>query len=488
MKYRDLREFLAMLETAGELKRVRHEISPHLEITEICERTLRAAGPALLFENPKSSHVPVLANLFGTPKRVALGMGEDSVEALREIGRLLAFLKEPDPPSSMKEAWKSLPVFKKVLDMAPRTIRGAPCQQVVIEAEQLDLARFPIQTCWPGDVGPLITWGLVVTKGPLKSRQNLGIYRQQVIARNQVIMRWLSHRGGALDYRDWRQAHPGEPFPIAVALGADPATTLAAVTPVPDTLSEFAFAGLLRGARTEQVKCQTNELLVPASAEIVLEGHIRAGETAPEGPFGDHTGYYNEVERFPVFTIERITHRRDPIYHSTYTGRPPDEPAVLGVALNEVFIPLLQKQFPEIVDFYLPPEGCSYRMAVVSMRKAYAGHAKRVMMGVWSYLRQFMYTKFVIVTDDDIDVRSWKDVIWALTTRVDPARDSVIIEHTPMDYLDFASPVTGLGSKIGFDATHKWPGETTRAWGRTITMDKAVKRRVDEIWRELHII
>jgi 4-hydroxy-3-polyprenylbenzoate decarboxylase len=488
MKYRDLREFLAMLETAGELKRVRHEISPHLEITEICERTLRAAGPALLFENPKSSHVPVLANLFGTPKRVALGMGEDSVEALREIGRLLAFLKEPDPPSSMKEAWKSLPVFKKVLDMAPRTIRGAPCQQVVIEAEQLDLARFPIQTCWPGDVGPLITWGLVVTKGPLKSRQNLGIYRQQVIARNQVIMRWLSHRGGALDYRDWRQAHPGEPFPIAVALGADPATTLAAVTPVPDTLSEFAFAGLLRGARTEQVKCQTNELLVPASAEIVLEGHIRAGETAPEGPFGDHTGYYNEVERFPVFTIERITHRRDPIYHSTYTGRPPDEPAVLGVALNEVFIPLLQKQFPEIVDFYLPPEGCSYRMAVVSMRKAYAGHAKRVMMGVWSYLRQFMYTKFVIVTDDDIDVRSWKDVIWALTTRVDPARDSVIIEHTPMDYLDFASPVTGLGSKIGFDATHKWSGETTRVWGRTITMDKAVKRRVDEIWRELHII
>jgi 4-hydroxy-3-polyprenylbenzoate decarboxylase len=488
MKYKDLRDFLAMLERAGELKRVVHELDPHLEITEICDRTLRAGGPALLFENPRGSKIPVLANLFGTPRRVALGMGEDSVAALHEVGKLLAFLKEPDPPRSIREAWKSLPIFKKVLDMAPKTVREAPCQQLALAADSLDLARFPIQTCWPEDAGPLITWGLTITRGPLKERQNVGIYRQQVIARNKVIMRWLSHRGGALDYRDWCEAHPGQPFPVAVALGADPATILAAVTPVPDTLSEFAFAGLLRGARTEQVKCQTHDLLVPASAEIVLEGYIQPGETAPEGPFGDHTGYYNDVERFPVFTIERITHRENPIYHSTYTGRPPDEPAVLGLALNEVFIPLLQKQFPEIVDFYLPPEGCSYRLAVVSMRKAYPGHAKRVMMGVWSFLRQFMYTKFVIVTDEDVDVRDWKDVIWALTTRVDPARDSVIVENTPIDYLDFASPVAGLGSKLGLDATNKWPGETTRTWGRAIAMDARVKRRVDEIWQELHII
>lgn len=488
MKYKDLRDFIKMLEDEGELKRVRHEIDPHLEMTEICDRTLRAGGPALMFENPKGFGIPVLANLFGTPRRVAFGMGEESVEALREVGKLLALLKEPDPPKSLRDAWKSLPIFKKVLDMAPRTIRHAPCQAHAVEAGLVDLANLPIQTCWPGDAGPLITWGLVVTRGPFKTRQNLGIYRQQVIARNKVIMRWLSHRGGALDFRDWREAHPGEPFPVTVALGADPATTLAAVTPVPDTLSEFAFAGLLRGARTEQVKCQTSELLVPASAEIVLEGYIRPDEIAPEGPFGDHTGYYNEVETFPVFTVERITHRDNPIYHSTYTGRPPDEPAVLGVALNEVFIPLIAKQFPEIVDFYLPPEGCSYRMAVVSMKKQYPGHAKRVMMGVWSFLRQFMYTKFVVVTDDDIDVRDWKDVIWAITTRVDPARDAIIIENTPIDYLDFASPVAGLGSKIGFDATHKWPGETARQWGRPIIMSQSVKRRVDEIWGDLQII
>jgi 4-hydroxy-3-polyprenylbenzoate decarboxylase len=487
MKYRDLRDFIRLLEEQGELKRIDAEVDPHLEMTEICDRTLRAGGPALLFERPKGHEVPVLGNLFGTPRRVALGMGEESVEALREVGRLLAFLKEPDPPKGMKEAWKSLPIFKKVLDMAPKTVRSAPCQETVLEGDDIDLGRYPVQTCWPGDAGPLITWGLVITRGPHKERQNMGIYRQQVIGRNKVIMRWLSHRGGALDYRDWQAEHPGEPFPVAVALGADPATILGAVTPVPDSLSEHAFAGLLRGSRTELVKAIGSDLLVPASAEIVLEGHLTPGEMADEGPFGDHTGYYNEVDRFPVFTIERITQRREPIYHSTYTGRPPDEPAVLGVALNEVFVPLLQKQFPEIVDFYLPPEGCSYRLAVVSMRKQYAGHAKRVMMGVWSFLRQFMYTKFVIVVDEDVNTRSWEDVIWAITTRMDPVRDTVMVENTPIDYLDFASPVSGLGSKMGLDATNKWPGETTREWGRPIVMDPEVKQRVDEIWQSLGI-
>ena len=487
MKYRDLRDFVRLLEEQGELKRVEVEVDPCLEMTEICDRTLRAGGPALLFERPKGYDVPVLGNLFGTPRRVALGMGEESVEALREVGRLLAFLKEPDPPRGMKEAWKSLPIFKKVLDMAPKTVRSAACQELVLEGDEVDLGRYPVQTCWPGDAGPLITWGLVITRGPHKERQNMGIYRQQVIGRNKVIMRWLSHRGGALDFRDWQAEPPGEPFPVAVALGADPATILGAVTPVPDSLSEHAFAGLLRGSRTELVKAIGSDLLVPASAEIVLEGHLMPGETAEEGPFGDHTGYYNEVDRFPVFTIERITQRREPIYHSTYTGRPPDEPAVLGVALNEVFVPLLQKQFPEIVDFYLPPEGCSYRLAVVSMRKQYAGHAKRVMMGVWSFLRQFMYTKFVIVVDEDVNTRSWEDVVWAITTRMDPARDTVMIENTPIDYLDFASPVSGLGSKMGLDATNKWPGETTREWGRPIVMDDEVKRRVDEMWQSLGI-
>jgi 4-hydroxy-3-polyprenylbenzoate decarboxylase len=486
VKYADLRDFMAQLEARGELRRIDVEVDPVLEMTEICDRSLRAGGPALLFERPKGHDIPVLGNLFGTPRRVALGMGEDSVEALREVGKLLAFLKEPDPPRGLKEAWKTLPVFKKVLDMAPKTVRSAPCQAEILEGEAVDLARLPVQTCWPGDAGPLITWGLVVTQGPHKERQNMGIYRQQVIGPNRVIMRWLSHRGGALDYRDWQQTHPAEPFPVAVALGADPATILGAVTPVPDSLSEHAFAGLLRGARTELVKCLGSELLVPASAEFVLEGHLH-GETAPEGPFGDHTGYYNEVDQFPVFTIERITHRPKPIYHSTYTGRPPDEPAILGVALNEVFIPILQKQFPEIEDFYLPPEGCSYRLAVVTMKKQYPGHAKRVMLGVWSFLRQFMYTKFVVVTDDDIDARNWQDVIWAMTTRMDPGRDTVIIDNTPIDYLDFASPVSGLGSKIGFDATHKWPGETQREWGRPIVMDPAVKARIDAIWDQLGI-
>ncbi len=482
MKYQDLRDFLAQLEQQGELRRIQAEVDPVLEMTEISDRVLRAGGPALLFENPRGYDVPVLTNLFGTTKRVAMGMGEDSVTALREVGKLLATLKEPDPPKGMKDAWEKLPLYRKVLDMAPRERKSAPCQEMVSAGDDVDLSRIPVQTCWPGDAGPLITWGLVVTRGPEKPRQNLGIYRMQVIGRNRVIMRWLAHRGGALDFREWQQAHPGEAFPVSVALGADPATILAAVTPVPDTLSEYAFAGLLRGSRTEVSKSLGNDLQVPASAEYVLEGVIHPDDTAPEGPFGDHTGYYNEVDDFPVFTIERITHRSDPIYHSTYTGRPPDEPAILGVALNEVFVPILQKQFPEITDFYLPPEGCSYRMAVVSMKKQYPGHAKRVMFGVWSFLRQFMYTKFVIVTDDDINARDWNDVIWAMTTRMDPVRDVTLVENTPIDYLDFASPVSGLGSKIGFDATNKWPGETSREWGSPIVMDKAVRTKIDQLW------
>jgi len=485
MQYKDLRDFMAQLEAMGELKRVHTPVSPRLEMTEICDRVLKAGGPAILFEHPAGYGTPVLGNLFGTPRRVALGMGEESVSALRDVGQLLAFLKEPEPPKGLRDAWEKWPKFKKVLDMAPKVVSRAPCQEVVWEGDEVDLGKLPIQTCWPGDVAPLITWGLTVTRGPLKARQNLGIYRQQVIARNKVIMRWLAHRGGALDFRDWCAAHPGENFPVSVALGADPATILGAVTPVPDTLSEYQFAGLLRGSKTELIKCVSNDLQVPAGAEIVLEGYIAPGETAPEGPYGDHTGYYNEVSEFPVLTITHITMRRDPIYHSTYTGKPPDEPAVLGVALNEVFVPLLQKQFPEITDFYLPPEGCSYRLAVVSMKKQYPGHSRRVMMGVWSFLRQFMYTKIIIVTDDDVNIRDWKEVIWAMTTRVDAARDTVIVENTPIDYLDFASPVSGLGSKMGIDATHKWKGETTREWGRPIVMYEAVKTRVDAIWPEL---
>ena len=487
MRYSDLRSFLAALEPQGELKRITKPIDPYLEMTEVCDRTLRAAGPALLFEYPANHDIPVLANLFGTPRRVALAMGADSADALREIGRLLAFLKAPDPPKGMRDAWKSLPIFKRVLDMAPRTVKSAPWHAATLDGADVDLGRFPIQTCWPDDAGPLITWALVITRGPSRDRLNLGIYRQQVIGPNRVIMRWLAHRGGALDFQQWQRERPGEPFPVSVALGADPATMLAAVTPVPDSLSEFAFAGLLRGSRTELVEGELNGLPAPASAEIVLEGHIAPEDDALEGPFGDHTGYYNEAERFPVFTIARIHHRETPIYHSTYTGRPPDEPAVLGVALNEVFVPILQKQFPEITDFYLPAEGCSYRVAIVGIRKQYAGHAKRVMLGVWSFLRQFMYTKFVIVTDDDIAVRDWKDVIWALSTRVDPARDTTFIEHSPIDYLDFASPTPGLGSKMGIDATSKWPGETDRTWGRPITMSPEVRSRIDAIWDSLGI-
>ncbi len=485
MAYRDLRDFLNQLEAQGELRRIALEVDPRLEITELCDRVLKREGPALLFERPKGHTVPVLANLFGTTRRVALGMGREAVAQSRELGELLAYLKEPDPPKGLREAWEKLPLLKSIVSMSPKTITHAPCQEVVLAGDAVDLARFPIQTCWPGDVGPLITWGLVVTRGPQRKRQNLGIYRMQVIGRNRVIMRWLAQRGGALDFRDHTLAYPGTPFPVAVALGADPATILGAVTPVPDALSEYQFAGLLRGARTELTNCVGCDLQVPAHAEIVLEGAIRPDDTALEGPFGDHTGYYNEPARFPVFSIERISMRASPIYHSTYTGKPPDEPAVLGIALNEVFVPLLRKQFPEIVDFYLPPEGCSYRMSVVSMRKQYPGHAKRVMFGVWSYLRQFMYTKFIIVTDDDVNVRDWKEVIWALTTRVDPRRDTFIADHTPIDYLDFASPIAGLGSKMGIDATNKWPGETDRNWGTPIAMDDAVKRRVDEIWQTL---
>jgi len=488
LKYKDLRDFITTLEKQGELKRITLEVDTDLEMTEICDRTLRAGGPALLFENPKGYDYPVLANLFGTPKRVAMGMGEEDVASLREVGKLLAMLKEPEPPKGMKDAWEKLPIFKQVLNMGPKNVRSAACQSHIIEGDDVDLGKIPVQRCWPGDAAPLVTWPLVITRGPNKSRQNLGIYRQQVVAKNKLIMRWLAHRGGALDFREWKEQHPGEKFPVAVALGADPATILGAVTPVPDTLSEYAFAGLLRGGKTEVTKCIGNDLQVPASAEFILEGYIDPEEMADEGPFGDHTGYYNEVDSFPVFTVERITHRPDPIYHSTYTGRPPDEPAILGVALNEVFVPILQKQFPEIVDFYLPPEGCSYRMAVVTIKKQYPGHAKRIMLGVWSFLRQFMYTKFVIVCDDDINARDWNDVIWAITTRMDPTRDTTLIDNTPIDYLDFASPVSGLGSKMGMDATNKWPGETDREWGEPITMTPAVKQRVDDIWDELGIL
>ncbi|HRH17192.1 MAG TPA: UbiD family decarboxylase [Aquabacterium sp.] len=521
MKYQDLRDFVAGLERQGELKRVAEPVSVHLEMTALCDRVLRSEGPALWFEQPvgpasvtkkesKSYKIPVLANLFGTPKRVALGMGANDVSELRDIGRVLASLKEPEPPRGLKDAGKLLQMAKALWDMKPSTSRRGPCQEVVIEGSDVDLTELPVQLCWPGDAAPLLTWGLVVTRGPQgvpnpRRRQNLGIYRQQLIGKRQVIMRWLAHRGGALDFREFALANPGQPFPIAVAFGADPATILGAVTPVPDSLSEYQFAGLLRGSRTEVVNTQVGEadqmLQVPASAEFVLEGCIptaapgykgvsehgvplmeRGGYLhALEGPFGDHTGYYNEQDWFPVFEVQRMTHRKDPIYHSTYTGKPPDEPAVLGVALNEVFVPILQKQFPEIVDFYLPPEGCSYRMAIISMKKAYPGHSKRLMFGLWSFLRQFMYTKFIVIVDDDVNIRDWQEVIWAITTRMDPVRDTTLVDNTPIDYLDFASPVSGLGGKMGLDATNKWPGETSREWGRTITMPDEVTRRIEAI-------
>ena len=492
MHYHDLRDFIQQLEQRGELRRVREPVSPHLEMTALCDRVLRAGGPAILFENPTGHRMPVLGNLFGTPERVARAMGVESITGLRPFGELLASLKEPEAPKGFKEMVGMGGLLKTLWNMAPKERSSPPCQEVVWEGADVDLARLPIQHCWPGDVAPLVTWGLVITQGPHKARQNLGIYRQQVLGRNKLIMRWLAHRGGALDFRDHCVANPGKPYPVAVALGADPATILGAVTPVPDALSEYQFAGLLRGARTEVAPALGVPLRVPASAEIVLEGHIQPDAThasgwehALEGPYGDHTGYYNEQAEFPVFTVDRITLRKDAIYHSTYTGKPPDEPAVLGVALNELFIPLLQRQFPEVLDFYLPPEGCSYRMALVRIKKAYPGHARRVMMGVWSHLRQFMYTKFIVVVDEDVDVRDWKEVIWAMTTRMDPQRDTMLIEHTPIDYLDFASPVSGLGSKMGMDATNKWPGETQREWGRTITMDADVTARMDALYESL---
>lgn len=485
MKYDDLRDFINKLESRDLLKRIDYPVSPYLEMTVVSDRVLRDNGPALLFTNPKGHRVPVLTNLFGTVERVALGMGQESTSALREIGQLLSELKEPIPPTGVKDTLSKLPLLKHAMNMAPKHTRHASCQENVLVADAIDFTNWPIQTCWPGDVAPLITWGLVTTKGPHQTRENMGIYRLQVIGKNKLIMRWLSHRGGALDYQAWQKTYPGERFPVAVTLGADPATILAAVTPIPDTLSEYAFAGLLRGQRTQLVRCLSNDLHVPAHAEIILEGYLEPGVEAPEGPFGDHTGYYNEVESFPVLTVERLSHRHDPIYHSTYTGRPPDEPAILGMALNEVFVPLLQKQFPEIVDFYLPPEGCSYRLAIVTIRKQYPGHAKRIMMAVWSFLRQFMYTKFVIVCDDDINARQWSDVIWAMTTRMDPHRDTVFVDNTPIDYLDFASPISGLGSKMGLDATSKWPGETQREWGHPIAMDETILTRVQGYWSKL---
>ncbi|MFZ5615832.1 MAG: UbiD family decarboxylase [Pseudomonadota bacterium] len=499
MSYKSLRDFLVRLEAEGELVRVAHPVSTVLEMTEIQTRLLAEGGPAVLFEKPvladgAISPTPVLVNLFGTVKRVAMGVtlgGVDrtDAEALREVGRTLAFLRQPEPPAGLKDAMELLPFARDLMAMRPasRAFGTAPCQEIALTGNDIDLSRLPIQTCWPGEPAPLITWPLVVTKGPADKREdnfNLGIYRMQVIGRNRTIMRWLAHRGGAQHHRRWKEERR-EPMPAAAVLGADPGIILAAVTPVPDTLSEYHFAGLLRGRKAELVDCKTVPLKVPAEAEIVLEGFVSLDDYADEGPYGDHTGYYNSVERFPVFTISAITMRRDPIYLSTFTGRPPDEPSILGEALNEVFIPLLQQQFPEIVDFYLPPEGCSYRIAVVSMKKAYPGHAKRVMMGAWSYLRQFMYTKWIIVVDDDINARDWKDVMWAVSTRMDPARDISVIENTPIDYLDFASPESGLGSKIGLDATNKWPPETKRDWGQKIRMSEEIVERVDAMWAEL---
>ncbi|WP_434930580.1 4-hydroxy-3-polyprenylbenzoate decarboxylase [Shewanella sp. HL-SH5] len=487
MSFKDLRSFINHLEANGELKRISHPVDPHLEMTEIADRVLRSGGPALLFENPVNNSMPVLVNLFGTPKRVAMALGKDDPLALREVGELLAFLKEPEPPTGFKDAISKIPMFKQALNMPPKIVRNPPCQEVIKTGDEVDLTSLPIQHCWPGDVAPLVTWGLTITKGPRQKRQNLGIYRQQLLGKNKLIMRWLDHRGGALDFKDFKQKHPGENYPVVVALGSDPVTILGAVTPVPDSMSEYAFAGLLRGERTEICKAISCDLEVPATSEIILEGYIAPDEVAEEGPYGDHTGYYNETDAFPVFTVTHITHRKDAIYHSTYTGRPPDEPAMLGVALNEVFVPILRKQYPEIIDFYLPPEGCSYRMAIISIRKQYPGHAKRVMMGAWSFLRQFMYTKFIVVVDDDVNCRDWQDVIWAITTRMDPTRDTVLIDNTPIDYLDFASPIAGLGSKMGLDATNKWPGETNREWGTPIVMDKAVKEKVDQMWEQLGI-
>ncbi len=488
MAYRSLRDFIARLERAGRLSRVSTPVSPDLEMTEIQTRLIAEHGPAVLFENVVREDgarydAPVLVNLFGTVERVAWGMNREPGE-LRQVGEMLAFLRQPEPPTGWREAIEMLPLLKSVRAMKPKIVGDGPVQEVVLTGEAIDLARLPIQTCWPGEPAPLITWPLVVTKGPSSARidsYNLGIYRMQVLERDKTLMRWLKHRGGAQQHRRW-SAEKREPLPAAVVIGADPGTILAAVTPVPDTLSEYQFAGLLRGRKVELVRAKTVPIEVPAEAEIVIEGHVSLDDYRDEGPFGDHTGYYNAVEQFPVFTVSAITMRRDPIYLSTYTGRPPDEPSILGEALNEVFIPLLIQQFPEIVDFWLPPEGCSYRIAVVAIKKSYAGQAKRVMMAVWSYLQQFMYTKWVIVVDDDIDARDWKDVMWAVSTRMDPARDVTIVENTPIDYLDFASPQSGLGAKIGLDATTKIPPETSRTWGTRIRMADDIVEAVTGKW------
>ena len=488
MPYRDLRDFITQLEAAGALRRIAQPVSPHLEMTALADRVLRTGGPALLFEQPTGHSMPVLANLFGTPARVARAMGVRDLSEVRAFGEALAQLKEPEPPSSVRGLWQQRDLVRSLWHMTPASVRQPPCQQIVLEGSEVDLGRLPVQHCWPGDVAPLITWGLTITRGPRKRRQNLGIYRQQVLSRNQLILRWLPHRGGALDFAEHGRRHPGQPYPVAVAIGADPATILGAVTPVPDALSEYQFAGLLRGARTEVAPAIGVPLSVPAHAEIVLEGHILPDAEHPsgwqhawEGPYGDHTGYYNECAEFPVLTVQRLTQRRGAIYHSTYTGKPPDEPSMLGLAMNELFVPLLQRALPEVLDFWLPPEACSYRLAVVRIRKSYPGHARRVMMGVWGHLRQFLCTKFIIVVDEDVDARHWPDVVWAMTTRMDPARDTMLVENTPIDYLDFASPVSGLGSKMGLDATNKWPGETQREWGRTMAMDAQVSARMNAL-------
>lgn len=485
--YRDLRDFIQHLQQHGQLATIDHPIATDLEITEVCYRTLHQQGPALLFTKANNGNIPVLANLFGTVERVAYALGLNSITELREFGKFLAIIKSPSPPSGFKDALKQLPMYQQVLKMAPRIIKHAIVQENIIPAAEVDLNLLPIQRCWPLDVAPLITWGLVTTKEINGNKQNVGIYRQQVLGKNKIIMRWLAHRGGALDYQAFRQQYPNEPFPIAITLGCDPITMLAAAMPIPEKISEYAFAGLLRNQKTILTKCLTNDLLVPAFSEFVLEGVIYPGDTAVEGPFGDHTGYYNQQETFPVVTIKQITHRNQPIYHSTYTGKPPDEPAMIGVALNELFVPLLQQQFPDIVDFYLPPEGCSYRVAVITIKKKYPGHARQIMLGVWSFLKQFMYTKWLIVCDDDIDPRNWQSVIWAISTRMEPQRDTLILENTPIDYLDFASVKAGLGAKLGFDATNKIGTETNREWGQAITQDPKIVAKIDAIWDQLNI-
>ena len=487
MSYSSLRAFLSVLEQRGELKRVPFPVDPRLEMTELCQRSLRIGGPALWFEQPRGSGMPVLGNLFGTTKRVAAALGYESITQLRDIGTMLSVLKEPQWPDRFSSVLERLPTFLPLLTATPRVVPRPECYDIVQTGTKIDLTQFPVWTCWPQDAGPLITWGLVITRGTRKPRQNVAIYRQQIIDRNRVIMRWLPHRGGALDFQDWQRTHPGKPFPVVVAIGADPALLIAATAPIPDSVSEFQFAGLLRQRRTEVFRTEVG-LDAPASAEIVLEGHIMPNDEALEGPFGDHTGYYNSPAHFPVLTIERICMRRDAFYHGGYMGRSPwDEPSVLAMSLNEMFVPMLQRTLPEIVDFYLPPEACSYRVAVVSIRKAYPGHARQIMQAVWSYLRQFLYTKFVIVTDDDIDVRNWQEVIWAIATRVDPARDAHLVRRTPIDYLDFASPTAGLGSKMGIDATHKWPAETRRKWGRPLAMSTDVVLRADAMWELLQV-